>query len=448
MVDMNGKVPELSKLITNDPEKLDNSLKENEKLGFILKKNPASGMIKRIMCDGELSAYYYKDHPGYYVMYFHDYTGSSFGNENTYLNPTQYTSPQSIINIIHELFQIQNKKMDIDPDMENINSLHIAMVRIDTIKSIKQLCNKFQDFNINFESVDAPVGNLSHYYSVSIKTFKSIHYLLNFTLMIFITISSLNSSGTYTVTDSVAKKLVGCINNINSPYFVRYLIASRILLRKDFYALKSDLEMYEGHKLVLHPGNTAEHRRNYIKSLLSFKNDIVDIGCGDGFYAIPYSKNLVESSYHAFDIDQEQLDKLKKKISKGNISNINVYESRDEFFDKLSTLNNADIIITEVVEHMGEDQSREFLIDVLSIVDKKANIVIITTPNFEFNVNYCSEAKFRHDDHKWEMTRDQFKDFMNDIITSCELSCDVEFVGIGDIVDDVPCTQGCILRFH
>lgn len=45
----------------------------------------------------------------------------------------------------------------------------------------------------------------------------------------------------------------------------------------------------------------------------------------------------------------------------------------------------------------------------------KPKLVIITTPNAEFNVNFpnlnygTSESTFRHDDHKFEWTREEFE---------------------------------------
>lgn len=429
---------------TNNPEQLDISLRANEQLGFIISKNPASGMIKRKIHSGEVSAYYYKNHPGYYIMYFHDYTGSSYSEEDNYLNPRQYIAPQSVINIICELFNIQNKKLDIDADMKYINSLYVMMVKINHVKTVKQLSNKFPDFITEFIPSELP-----NHFSVNIKTFRNIHYLFNFVLTLFMTIASLDESNKYQILNSSAQKLVSCINNINAPYFVRYMMSSRILEKKDFNSLKKDLERSDNHSITLNYGTTAEHRRKYIKSLLSFQNDIVDIGCGDGFYAIPFCKNLNNGlSYYAFDIDINETRKLAKKIFKNKLNNINLYELQSEFYENLATLNNPDIIITEVIEHMEEQQSIEFLIDIFNIVKDKVHIIIITTPNYEFNINYCLDGKFRHLDHKWEMTRAQFRSFINDIVYKSCYKCNIKFVDIGDMVDGISCTQGCIIDFQ
>jgi len=38
-------------------------------------------------------------------------------------------------------------------------------------------------------------------------------------------------------------------------------------------------------------------------------------------------------------------------------------------------------------------------------------LVIVTTPNVEFNVLFPNQTGFRHPDHKFEWTRDQFGDW-------------------------------------
>ena len=442
-----NSVDQISSHNTHDPEKLDKSLfTENNDLGFIIKKNPQNGMIKRKVHEGEVSGYYYNNHVGYYVMYFRDYTGISYSTEHNHLNPTQYTSPQAVINIISEVLPAYNKIVDKDKDMSYINTLYIMTIRIDNIKTIKQVVDKFSDYHVSFELNE--FFKQSHYYSVIIKTKRTIYHLLNFTQVIFTTILSTNSISAYHVSDSSASKLIKCVNIINAPYYVRYIMASRILYLKDFNILKQELENYNDHKITLNHGTTAQHRRNFIKKIFSFKNDIIDIGCGDGSYAIPFCKKIEQGLlYHAYDIDQEQLKILNKKIIKNNILNIKVYNSLEEFYDQLIQAKNVDIIITEVVEHMGEQDSRNFLIDVLNMVSDKFNKIIITTPNYEFNDNYCLNGKFRHWDHKWEMKRDQFQKFINDIIQSikCTYKYDVKFVDIGDVVDGISCTQGVII---
>ena len=62
--------------------------------------------------------------------------------------------------------------------------------------------------------------------------------------------------------------------------------------------------------------------------------------------------------------------------------------------------------------------------------DYRPKTLIITTPNKEYNAVYEMNESFRHNDHRFEWTRDEFK-------TWCEnqnnlQSYELVFVGIGE----------------
>ena len=67
---------------------------------------------------------------------------------------------------------------------------------------------------------------------------------------------------------------------------------------------------------------------------------------------------------------------------------------------------------------------------------------VITTPCVEFNKHYFdNDGEMRHDDHDFEMTRDEFRGFVMEIVGDH----DYEFINLGDEVDGVPVSQGvCI----
>lgn len=71
------------------------------------------------------------------------------------------------------------------------------------------------------------------------------------------------------------------------------------------------------------------------------------------------------------------------------------------------------IICTEVIEHVYADVLDQFLDLTLGIYHPA--ILVVTTPNAEYNVNFpdlkygTPDASFRHDDHKFEWTRKEFQ---------------------------------------
>lgn len=71
------------------------------------------------------------------------------------------------------------------------------------------------------------------------------------------------------------------------------------------------------------------------------------------------------------------------------------------------------IVCSEVIEHVYPDVLDAFLELTLGIYHPE--ILIVTTPNGEYNVNFpdlkynTPESIFRHNDHKFEWTRKEFE---------------------------------------
>lgn len=72
------------------------------------------------------------------------------------------------------------------------------------------------------------------------------------------------------------------------------------------------------------------------------------------------------------------------------------------------------VIAIELIEHVYPDVFEEIPYQIFEII--KPKIVIITTPNCEFNVLFnLEEGTFRHDDHKFEFSREQFIEYCQNI---------------------------------
>ena len=78
----------------------------------------------------------------------------------------------------------------------------------------------------------------------------------------------------------------------------------------------------------------------------------------------------------------------------------------------------------------------------------RPKIVVITTPNREYNVLFESfEGPFRHDDHKFEWTRREFQDWVHkSILEKYEDYCLHQFDGVGEgTINTGPCSQIAVL---
>ncbi len=161
---------------------------------------------------------------------------------------------------------------------------------------------------------------------------------------------------------------------------------------------------------------------------------VIDLGCGEG-KLIKYllkSKSIeqitgVDVSYRTLEIAKKRLklddlpfhQKDKIQLIKGSL----IY--RDKRF------NNYDAAtLIEVIEHL--DLNRLAALERVVFEFAKPKLVIVTTPNIEYNVQFKSlpHGKLRHRDHRFEWTRKEFQDWANNV---CEnFNYQVAFQDIGD----------------
>jgi len=91
--------------------------------------------------------------------------------------------------------------------------------------------------------------------------------------------------------------------------------------------------------------------------------------------------------------------------------------------------------LIEVIEHL--DQSRLTSLERVVFEFAKPNIVVITTPNREYNSKFPSlpDGQFRHKDHRFEWTRSEFELWAQTVATRYGYS--VQFSPIGTLDFDL-----------
>lgn len=162
---------------------------------------------------------------------------------------------------------------------------------------------------------------------------------------------------------------------------------------------------------------------------------VIDLGCGDGklLKLLLKDKNFtkilgVDVSKRELNIAKERLkiedlpDRMKKRISL-ELGSVIYRDKRFSGFDALTLI--------EVIEHLELNR----LIHLERVVFEYAapKVVIVTTPNFEYNTlfNSLSKDKLRHGDHRFEWTRKQFQDWCHNI--SKRYSYQLEFQTVGSV---------------
>jgi len=407
---------------------------DDPNFGYIIKKNPNSSMQIRSIRKGTAFTWY--SHNGTdFNIYFKDADNDvSFGSQEfDYLNISKYNSPMFIINAISEFFS-STVREESELDIKSSKYFYINLLEIKRIKQLMDFKKYFPDFEIE---ITEQVGKN---YTIKVITENSWFMLLNYInlMMIFIALSS----NDYVHLDSSnIEKYLNAMNRLDAPFFIRYLVSRNLIKSKNqFKKYKQLLEKSKRYNINMAYGNTAMQRKDKIERLLSFDKSILDIGCGEGFYAIDFSKKIEKYSYNAIDINPNLLESIKIKASKKEITNINLFNSLEDFI-KIYNDELVDIILTEVIEHMPKDESKRLIETVLMSIN--FNTFIITVPNKDFNIFYELGDEMRHDDHDWEPTFDEFKNFIANFNND---GLSFEFIEIGDTIDGISTSIGCIIK--
>ncbi|WP_088810420.1 MULTISPECIES: methyltransferase domain-containing protein [Listeria] len=411
----------------------------NPAFSFLIKKNPASGMVFRGIRKGIATGWFSAE--GTYHVFFQDAQNTiSFKGKNEpdfdYLNLSKYTSPFAYLQMTNDFFRSVYTKEN-DQDTRGFkNRLVFSM-----IYARKEHYLRF--FKQHFENYDfTVVKKTENYYEVAIETEETLGDLLKLA-NVFCLFLAMNSKESIQVEDSLIQKYIQFLIDLDVPYFIRYLFAQNFLFRpKTFQKFKKQLEATEKYDIELQFGGTHLQRRNAILARLDFSNSIVDIGCGEGFYAIPFAKKLADTDfYYAIDIDTELLRHVEKRASREEIENIGTYESFEHFLENAPT-EKVDVLLTEVIEHMPIKQADKLVTQVLNSTDFEH--FIVTTPNRDFNAFYELEDAFRHTDHKFESSAEEFQDWLREIVGRSN-RFEVDFFQIGDKVNGISTSSGAII---
>ena len=165
---------------------------------------------------------------------------------------------------------------------------------------------------------------------------------------------------------------------------------------------------------------------------------VLDLGCGEGqliraLMPEPTVTSItgVEVSLHTIEVAQRRL----------RVRDMNPEQRRKltllhgSLLYRDPRLQNADAAVAmEVIEHIDLDKLHAFEDAVMG--GAKPKLLIITTPNQEYNVLFPNfTTTFRHRDHRFEWTRQEFQDWAQ--TAAARQGYTVEFQGIGNQDDEL-----------
>jgi 3' terminal RNA ribose 2'-O-methyltransferase Hen1 len=165
---------------------------------------------------------------------------------------------------------------------------------------------------------------------------------------------------------------------------------------------------------------------------------VLDLGCGEGkllrhLLKIPRVEKIVgvDVSMQALALAKERLEL--DRMSEKQRGRLHLMQSALTYRDRRLTGFDAAALV-EVVEHIDPDRLPAFESAVFGYA--KPRLVVLTTPNREYNTAYSSleAGTFRNRDHRFEWNREEFRIWSERVAN--ENGYSVTFSGVGDVDAD------------
>ncbi|MBK9488009.1 MAG: 3' terminal RNA ribose 2'-O-methyltransferase Hen1 [Haliscomenobacter sp.] len=162
---------------------------------------------------------------------------------------------------------------------------------------------------------------------------------------------------------------------------------------------------------------------------------VLDLGCGEGrllkmlLREGQFTRIVgVDVSFYSLQVATRRL--YLKEMTPKQKERIELLQSALTYRDRRLAGFDAAALI-EVIEHLDLERLPALERAVFEFARPKT--VVITTPNREYNANYAMpEDKLRHRDHRFEWTRDEFAEWVNQVSEKFGYTASIEGVGEED----------------
>lgn len=412
----------------------------NPKFSWVIQKNPATireskDPFKKSIRQGSVYGWFLEGDQAFRLWFKDHALHCSFAEgrdqEFEYLDRTRYASPYLPISLMTNCLATAFKEHQEEDSSVPFSAWLETTVEIRSASTLRHMEQHFngpfgfdQGYSFHAELISG------HAYKVRIVG-PSVHHLLNAAMVIFLMFCVTTKSIYVNLKGDIIEKYINAINRIDAPYFIRYLFKRNVFTNRETFAKNKPL--LDTPSINLWHGDTLSQRKEAIFPHLGGGSVLVDIGCGELNYSIPLSAKYEQIL--AYEADDEVRENAVGKASGRGVENITFKEAATpESIDDCSALfDGADVLITEVLEHMEKDVAAELI---QAVLKTNFNKLILTVPNKEFNVNYLmDETQFRHDDHKWEPGLKEFGDWFWNVSEGHAISISVQ--GIGDSVNNI-----------
>lgn len=215
----------------------------------------------------------------------------------------------------------------------------------------------------------------------------------------------------------------------------------------DADALEDPREEVVEDRLSLH-----QQRHGVVLSVLQAKGvrSVIDLGCGEGKLVRELLRHKTFEQVAGMDVSHRTLEIAADRLRLDSLPTM-VRERARLFHGSLmyrdARLSGFDAaVLCEVIEHL--DQARLAAMDRAVFEFARPRIVIVTTPNSEYNVMWESlpAGSMRHRDHRFEWTREQFRTWASMIVQRFGYGVELRAVGPEDAMVGAPTQMAVFTR--
>ncbi len=281
----------------------------------------------------------------------------------------------------------------------------------------------------------------SPYYTINLENNCTLKQLLNH---VYILLPVLDNKKHYWIGKDEVEKLLNHGQEWLAEHPDKSMIINRYLNYKKSFAniafdvLTSEEETEEREERPVSEEalNLNQQRLGTVMAVLKSEgiNSVIDLGCGEGKLLKMLQSDRQFNNIAGMDVSVTALERARDRLRLDDVpefkrERINLFQGSLMYRDKRFSGYDAATVI-EVIEHF--DISRLAAFEKIVFGYARPRVVVITTPNFDYNKNYenLMEGNMRHRDHRFEWTGDQFQNWCLDICIKYRYS--VRFIDIGD----------------
>ncbi|WP_307473343.1 methyltransferase domain-containing protein [Cytobacillus purgationiresistens] len=176
------------------------------------------------------------------------------------------------------------------------------------------------------------------------------------------------------------------------------------------------------------------------------KESIVDFGSGEG--KLSTKLGFVNGVKEILAVEPSERETLKASKRFNEAASHNQFNMPQTIWGSLfyydERLKHKDVmILCEVIEHIDIDRLKKVMDTILGQYQPK--LLIITTPNSEYNERYDLGQHYRHEDHRFELTRTEFTSWCHERSHGYPYLCSISGIGDEDEKFGSP-TQICVFE--